>query len=269
MKKKLILLIPLFIIFFLYSCNMEKEIDLKLPEYESKMVVECYLDPGNPYRLSIFESVSYFEAPALPSVDSALVIITHNGIVDTLDFIPFVDPLTNKFFNYTSSSIVPADYTSEFFLEIKDKRGRIVTGKTKIPVPVVIDNVAFSYNADSLAFALTTFTDNSASTDYYRYQITRDSYQGEEVQDFQFDDVLLQSSQVELGGPNNLEKNNFVIITLYHLNPDYFDFLESVGGAIDANGNPFGQPAIIKSNIQGGIGIFTGLGYDRITITVP
>ena len=39
----------------------------------------------------------------------------------------------------------------------------------------------------------------------------------------------------------------------------YFRFRQSVRDARGANGNPFGQPSAIFSNVQGGVGIFTVL----------
>jgi hypothetical protein len=247
---------------------MEKEIDLNLPAYESKMVVEAYLIPGETFKLSIFESVSYFDSPELPTVDSAIVIISYNGIIDTLKFDPHIHPVTGRFYNYHSPSIIPFDYTSDFFLEIKDKKGRKATSKTTIPFPVTIDTITFKYNNDSLAYPLTTFFDNTTTTNYYRYQVQKLMI-GQEITDFQFDDRLITSSEIALGSTYSLKKDEVIVVSLYHITKEYFDFLESVSYAIDANGNPFGQPAVIKSNIEGAIGIFTGIGLDQRQLIVP
>lgn len=255
---------------FLYSCtNLEKEIDLALPEYENKLVVECYLEPGQPYRLLLTESLSYFEDPNNPFVDNAMVIISHNGTPDTLKNDFLLDVAKNKTYNYTSPALVPFDYTGEFTLEIRDRKGRYVTGRTIIPVPVKIDTIKFEYNEDSLAFPLTTFHDDLSTTNFYRYQVTRDSYLGDELIDFILDDKLNTSSEISLGSAYKLESNAYIIVTLYHITEDYYDFLESAGSAIDANGNPFGQPATIKSNVKGGLGIFTGLSFDRKILNRP
>lgn len=263
---------------FLYSCNMEKEIDLKLPEYTSKMVVECYLEPGKPYQLSLLQSETYFAAPGLPpTIDSAFVTITHNGIVDSLKFDPVLDPFTNKFHNYRSLNIVPADYDSEFTLYIEDRRGRIVTGKTKILKPVKIDTVEFIFNEDSMAYAITKFTDNSSTSNYYRYMVLRVPYPPTAtpeveapVTSFTIEDAFFETSSIVLGHGSRYQLENIdsVTVALYHISEDYFDFLESVGAARDANGNPFGQPASIRSNVVGALGIFTGLAYDRKELKV-
>jgi hypothetical protein len=198
-----------------------------------------------------------------------LVIITHNNIKDTLFFDPYYDPSSGKLYNYIGNDSVPIDYTSDFFLEITDRKGRTATSQTKISPPVLIDTVIFKYNKDSLAYPETHVTDNTSTRDYYRYQVTRDSPLGTSIQDFHFDDQLIKTSEIALGSGYNFEKGAYVYISFYHIDKVYFDFLESVTYAIDANGNPFAQPAVIKSNINGGIGIFTGLSSDRKVLIRP
>src|SRR6478609_8996865 len=102
MKRFPFLLIAISLLF--QSCNMQKDVDLKLPPYENQMLVECYLAPGKPFRLSILESVSYLANPFPPTVDSAFVTITHNGIVDTLEYNPQYDPVDQKLYNYIGTT---------------------------------------------------------------------------------------------------------------------------------------------------------------------
>src|SRR5690606_11747631 len=100
-----------------------------------------------------------------------LVIITYNNIPDTLKYDPFIEPITGKFYNYTSSQIVPADYTSEFYLRVEDRKGRKATGKTVIMPPVPIDTVEFRFNDKEEAFPLTRFKDDPSIVNYYRYTV--------------------------------------------------------------------------------------------------
>lgn len=266
MTKNLLFLFA--IVCVLAACDFEKEIDLDLPEYQNKLVVECYLEPGKPYRLTLTESVSYFTEPRTPTVDNALVIISYNGVNDTLKFTPLLDETTNNFYNYVSETIVPEDYVGFFSLYVKDTKGREVTSQTKIPDPPTINSVEFKYNEDSLAFALTKFNDiNTSATNYYRYLVTHDSLIGGEVTDYIFNDRV-NSEEIEVSFRYKLKKDDLIIVSVFHLNEDYYRYLESIRLAMDANGNPFGQPASIKSNVQGGIGIFTGISYDRVKLFV-
>src|SRR6478735_2192180 len=83
------------------SCgNSERDIEIDLPPFESELFVECYIEPGKPYRLALYGTVDYFELPPLPDITSALVTITHNGVIDTLHYLPYIDYVTGKVFNY-------------------------------------------------------------------------------------------------------------------------------------------------------------------------
>ncbi|MBK7409342.1 MAG: DUF4249 family protein [Saprospirales bacterium] len=43
------------------ACNLEKEIELNLPLYDSQLVVECYLEPGKPFNLLLSRSAGFFD----------------------------------------------------------------------------------------------------------------------------------------------------------------------------------------------------------------
>jgi len=270
MKKYLYLLF----VIGLSACGTQKDIDVKLPPYNPQLVVECYLQPGKPYRLSLLESQSYFESPTPPIVDGATVVIEHNGILDTLKNGLFADTSTTvvKGYNYGTDTTVkvPFDYVSTFNLIIKDKKGRTVTASTRILPIVPIDSVSFEFSKlDSQAFALTFFYDDLSTTDYYRFVVTKNDASKSSALDYITDDQIATTSKTALGGPYNLKQGTPVVVSLYHITKEFYDFTRSINDAKDANGNPFAQPSVIKSNINGGLGIFTGLSGDQKKLTVP
>ena len=55
-KQSLWLLLPLSV-----ACNLEKEIEIELPEYGGQIALECCLEPGKPYRLTLTRSTAYFD----------------------------------------------------------------------------------------------------------------------------------------------------------------------------------------------------------------
>lgn len=62
------------------SCDLEKNIQVNLPEYESEIVVESYIEPGQPLRALLTESLSYTELPSPSPLDeNTLVTLTDNG----------------------------------------------------------------------------------------------------------------------------------------------------------------------------------------------
>ena len=52
---------------FFTACNLTKEVDIQLPEYTVQPVVECYLEPGKPFRLLLTRSYGFFDPLGLDS----------------------------------------------------------------------------------------------------------------------------------------------------------------------------------------------------------
>lgn len=256
----------------LSACERGKEVEIQLPEYKNELVVECYVEPERPLRLLLTKSVSYFDRPGLPFVNDAEVTITHHGKTDTLFYTPFYRDIdTSKIFNYVSPTIIPYDFNSPYTLQIKDREGRRIIGTTQIIPPVKIDTVTYAYEEDSVGYALIHFKDDPSQNNFYRFLMYKDTLLRNVVQDILFDDALTTTSPYLYKSGNNFiiktpniveqKGKEFHLIALVHLDESYFNYLKSIKDAKHSNGNPFAQPPAIRSNIEGGIGIFTGLSY--------
>jgi len=253
------------------SCNLERNIELNLPDFESELVVECYLEPGKPMRAVISETVSYFGTglgAALPVVSGATVKITSNGSTYNLAEGLFIDIETGKFFNYGSADIVPLDFDNDFTLEVTDSAGRTITATTRLLQPVPLDSIQQVMLQDSSITILTIHTDNPAETNFYfrTYHKTKPIADSLKVA-FAIDDKFItgQNNQIVIGGPPVYEFGDTAVITLFHISESYSEFIETTSSAESNNGNPFATPGTIKSNVVGGKGIFTGLNYVRDT----
>jgi len=280
--KNIIILILLSFLFLWTACgNLEQEIDLELPEYEPKIVVECYLEPGQPFALLLTKSQSFFdpfdfELATISQIleDSATVIITHNGITYELENeIATNPPFFTKFYNYSSETLVPLDYENEFDLEIVSKNNEVITATTRLLPPITIDSLVVDFDpiTDTLARTLTYFQDDLTTEDYYRRQLNLGTITRAPQQDFTTTDDFVEDGTIVFGGGYDFEIGDTVISTITHITKEYHDFLESISGAVDVNGNPFGQPGGIISNVEsdiGALGIFTGISYDRIQVVV-
>ena len=268
MKIKFILYTLLPLLFWLTSCDMEQEVEVKLPPHESQLVVECYLEPGQPFRAIVLETVSYFEPPQLPLVPDAEVYITHKGKTIKLPFNPYQDRKTHKYYTHRSDDSVVAAPGDVFTIEVKDGNGRRVTGTTTILRPVPIDTVEWKFNDKEEAYLLTSFQDNPNEENFYRYMTHRDSLERGSQRDFVSSDKLTNGKRTSFGSGYDYERDDILIVSLYHIERQYFDYLGSVNDAKNANGNPFAQPSRIKSSVEGGIGIFTNLAYDRKEVVI-
>ncbi|WP_028979463.1 DUF4249 domain-containing protein [Sporocytophaga myxococcoides] len=245
----------------LFSCNREKNITVELPSYTSQPVVEFYLEPGKPFRLLLTESAGYFDPPQVTPIEGATVEVVHAGKVYYPTSKPFgLNPINKKYYNYSTdeNTVVPLDFDNDFYVSIKDKNGRIIEGRTTIMKPVVIDTISFFTDDPEKAAIQVKFQDNPATKDYYRIIGIQDSLDGEGKWDMVFNDDAIQTEQGGIGSNYIFFQGSKVIIQLFHINKDYYDFVTSTKNASDSNGNPFAQPSKIMSNVTGGIGIITG-----------
>lgn len=260
------------------ACNLEKEIDIELPAYEVQPVVECYLEPGQPFRLVLSSSNSYFDE--LPQegdlfaflesilIKNADVRIRYDGEEVQLRYEITIDFENRKFYNYISDVIVPQRHDIDFELLIRLEDGREITSLTRILPIIPIDSVAVEFNMDNNARSLIFLNDPADEKNYYRrmlhYNNIVDSFP---QQDFYTDDVFVTNGRLAFGGGFDLNIGDTVINTIFHIDRSYFDFLNSVRNSIISNGNPFLQPGVILTNLEGNAnptGIFTGLSYDRV-----
>ncbi len=263
------------------ACNLSKEVDINLPEYERQPVVECYLEPGKPFRLLLTQSYGFFDPFGLDSsffentlLQDAVVTISYNGQTDTLYNNFSLDPSPLKLFNYTGLNIVPATPNIEYTLNIVlPGNGGAITGRTIMLPLVPIDSVVVEpyAEADTIFRALTYLTDNPSTPNYYRRLLNYYSLDSVPEQDFLADDRILTSSKLAFGTGYELGEGDTIYNTVFHITKDYYDYYESVQLAVFGNINPFAQPSPIKSNVSGTanpLGIFTCLVYDRDTTVI-
>lgn len=258
---------------WLTNCDLTQEVDIELPEYESRLTLECYLEPGQPYRMSLTRTSSYFEAFPTDNLeyfnqlleDSASVVIRHNGEEYILENTLEGDFERLKIYNYINDAIVPEDYDNDFTLEVVTKEGKTIAATTRLLPVVPIDSTVVEFSTtDTLARILTYVTEDETKTNYYRrtfHEASLDSL----IIDVAFDDRAVEGTLV-FGTFFDYAVGDTVVNTIYHISEDYYKFLNSVQFAEGSNGNPFAQPSPIISNLSGSanaIGIFTGVSYVR------
>lgn len=268
MKKYLGYLIATFITFS--ACNLTQDVEIELPSYESQLAVEVYLIPGQPFSALLSNTSSYFDL--FPTdienflddllVEDATITINYDGKTVALENQLFFNPFTGKIFNYFANEIVPEDYTGTFDLEITTDDGQTITGQTVIPAKITIDSITVERNEiqDTLYRSLTYFQDDPTQENFYRRILALNQPDSVEF-DFTFSDRLSDSTTIATGSGFDYVVGDTLISTVMNITPDYYDFINSLRAAVDANGNPFAQPSTILSNVEGNadpIGVFTG-----------
>lgn len=176
-----------------FSCT--KEIDLELPEYEPKLVVDGTIEEGLPPIVLLTKSQSFFGETDINSfensfVHDAVVIVSDGTITDTLEEFcssslpPGTDTLVAQFLGVPVEALAFANicaYTTlnqamfgqlntHYSLRIESE-GNTYTSMTKIPNRVPLDSVWFEGEPSSLphGFVYAILSDPDSLGNGYRW----------------------------------------------------------------------------------------------------
>lgn len=277
MKNQSLIILAAISLFLLNACGLERDIDLKLPKYEKKLVVECYLERGQPIRLLLTESQEFLDNNLqVPDVKDAQVIIRNNDEIISLSYNPTIDTVFNKFYNYSSNYIIPNNPTGTYELEIIDTKGRKITGSTQFLEILPIIETTWEFedkdkeikNDTAKAFLLTRHP-ISPSGDNYRLIINKKDgavYRNEI--DFIYRGITATDGQISIGTSYRFKDKDTIQVLLYHIERQFYTYIRSVEDARDAAGNPFAQPSPILSSVKGGLGIFTTAQYNEKSLII-
>lgn len=245
------------------SCS--KDITLNLPTYESKLVIEFYLENNKPLKCLLQESVPYTDTSQLKLVNSALIVLKYSGISDTLLNIFYRDSKFEKIYNYYNPKLMNLRPGIDYELYVKDSQGREMSAQTRVNTLVGIDSFIYNYNSINNAAVGLVFNDNSSEKNFYRIVAFKDSIvvKEERTWDITLTDNVFNGNQFSFYTGYTYNRGDTITGRLYHLTADHYNFASSVNNSQSSNGNPFGQPANIVSNVSGGHGIFTVITYDE------
>lgn len=273
MKKILLFVL---VVLTTWGCNLSNIVDIDLPEYTSQPVVECYVEPGKPFRLLLTRSFGYFDTIGLDSsyldqtlLQGALVTISYNNRIDTLYNSYFYQERPYKIYNYFSSTVAPTQAGMKFTLRITlpGNEGEIYSETAMLP-PVSIEKTVVERDpGDPTHYRVLTYVnDNPSQKNFYRMLVNYNNLESQPDQNILLNDEASSSGLLVFGTPFNLQLGDSVVNTVYVLDADYYDFLFSVHSAKLGNLTPIVQPSTINSNVSGSanpLGIFTSLVYDR------
>lgn len=258
--------------FALAGCDsLEKQIEVPLPKHHPQLVAECYLQDGQPYKLYLTQTASYFEP--LPEnlfnpYNDAVVCISAGELRDTLRQEYSFDFFNKKFYNFSGNMAALNDPNLEYELEITDKAGnRRVTGRTRFLPKPDLDTVEYVLR-DTLARILIWINDPPSESNYYRIIMHRDSLNSPPVLNFTFTDGNFNGRRFPIGTSYRFKVGDKLIVRLYHIEKAHYDYFELMEDAIRSNGNPFAQPVTLQSPLEGGYGLFMALSYSEKTLKI-
>lgn len=256
-------------LFAFASCD--KVIEVKLPPYEPELVLEMYLEEGEPMRCLLIESLPYTDTAINKPVNDAVVIFSDGTRNDTMASMINQDKKSGRYFNYFNPKLLMADLDKIYTLTVTTKTKKVSAKTSFSQRKIMIDStiVRESVNeADSFSVGLI-ISDPADRDNYYRFLIGKNiNYFGADPTDFRVSDVSFNGKPFSFFSDPNFARNDTVTIKIYSLNKDHYEYLESIGNARRSNFNPFSQPSRIKSNVMGGLGIFTSILYSEKKVII-
>ncbi|MEJ7740089.1 MAG: DUF4249 domain-containing protein [Chitinophagaceae bacterium] len=248
---------------FMISC--EKVISVKLPDYEPEIVAEMYLEEGKPLRCLVSQSLSYTDSVINLPLNNATVVISDGNARYMLQNVINVDTTTGRLYNFYHPIELPFNNLKTYSLTISDSTGRLVTGVTRFSQMIIpIDSVGRKSsltNADSFSVGIV-ITDPADLENYYRFIVAKKKSRfADNPTDFSLNDISFNGKPFSFFSEAAYARNDTVTVRVYSLQKEHYDYIQSTGDARGANFNPFSQPGRIKSNVKGGLGIFTAIRY--------
>ena len=164
--------------------------------------------------------------------------------------------------NYKCSDTIQQGAHSFFNLNNTTKNGRTVQASTKTVSVVHIEKV--DLNEDNIVVHHNLPNDTSK---YFKLSFA--NYKDGEpavTKNLLYDQNNSNSTSLVMRLANYKNDADSVVVTLFDIQKEYYDYLNSVENASSAFLDPLLNPESIKSNITGGIGIFTYYTVDRVGI---
>lgn len=267
---------------FFVSC--ETEIDVSLPEYKNELVVEGWIEPGEPAKVSLSKSVPYLSTINLNTLyedvivkDAIVTVQDEHGLIDTLVLVQNDEaPL---YWYYTSPTL-RGEINTKYTLKI-DWNGKKYSSNTSIPDTMALDSVWLdnfqSFQSDTIKSLKVKFQDQPGTKDYYLFKVR---IANEKYTDrvwltsfpIALDDVafpgapytgdILRFGTSEFYMPDNLSEidsweyyrpyytvGDTIYLKASKIDYNSFRFLSSAGTTMYFGVNPFTNPPQIYSNI--------------------
>lgn len=284
MNKKIIAFCSLLFALCLFFISCERDITVDLPEAEQKIVVEGYIEPGEKAVVMLTRSTSFF-AP-IPNDSASLLsyIVVGADVSVTVSDGVITDHLT---LTIDTNYYVPLLYKSDTLIGQAGRTytltvvadGKTITSTTTIPQLVPLDSVWFKVQEgrDSLGFAWAHLTDPDTIGNCYRWfakrlnkdkrfltppgSVFEDKFINAKSFDFAYNRGTEPNSTAE---EDNDSRRGFykigdtIAVKFCAIDRAHFEFWRKADQQINSNGNPFGSPAPIPTNIIGGLGIWGG-----------
>lgn len=263
----------------------QKEIEVELPDYKQKIVIEGSIENGQPAMVMVTHSVPYFSTMSLETlkndvlITDAEVTVTDDstGQTEQLTFV-FLDPEFPMYMGYKGRTLL-GEPGKSYTLTVRYKDKEYIA-TTSMQEPIRLDSawLAFLDETDTMPTSRIQLTDRASTHDYYMFRI---KVHGKKLHDrlwvtsmpVAFDDATFNGQTVNYeilrANPSSLfmaemsdeEKEDYYRITYRKgdtvylktsiIDYDAFQYWSAMTYELAVGQNPFMSPAPIPCNISG------------------
>lgn len=296
--KLLLALVLSSLLFTACESNREEVQPAELTAQAGRLVVDCFISPQDTMLTAkVTRSRPVLDNNPLKSVEitDALVQLTNGSQAVTL-----VYDAQLKYYRARATQM-PIRANTTYTMTVRTPDGKQVTAVTTVPKAIALKTVKLDSTLVTQAdksmkkqFSVgCNWQDPGTSTNFYQVQgsikgIQRElpstaSYTSLSVVPFKMADnnagllsnkgasALLSASaylsdEVGVETINKRCRSTAVSVSLLHVDELYYRYNEALDRQVQANTNPFAEPVVIPSNIQGGLGCFGSYNSSSILI---
>lgn len=184
---------------------------------------------------------------------------------------------------YTSPDL-KGEINKSYQLQISAE-GKTLTAATTIPTPTPVDSLWFRphpnpendslvtlwyryRDPDTLGNNVRFFTSRQSEPFYPGYQasVLTDEFVNGRTIEFPLERGYPKSAKVDLETYTYFKKKDTVRLKWAAIDYQHYQFWFTLEADRASNGNPFGFPTTVRSNVSGGLGIWGGYGVSRHTV---
>ena len=162
----------------LLLCACQREIDLNLPDYQSKLVIEGTIENGSPAMVMLSKSIPYFSEVNLGTLmndvlvngtQARVFVTSETGETEELKWT--LSPEAPYYMAFMGKNVIGKEQT-RYTLRV-EYDGKIYTAETYIPKTFDLDSIGFAQTmevmADTMASIRVLMTDNPGEENYYAF----------------------------------------------------------------------------------------------------
>lgn len=278
------------------SC--EKEVNVKLDEGESRLVVEGGIETGQPPFVALTKSIGYFAKIDLSTLQNSFVhgakVTVSDGTKSVVLREYTIDTAGgNKFSFYSVNLDSPASWVvgevEKTYKLTVEYEGKTYESFTKIPNPTTLDSVITAdppftpQDNPDVKFIKIFFKEPDTMGNYVRYFTKRNSERFYPGLNSVYSDELINGTYFETTLSAGEDRNSTVgrdslgfflpgdtvILKWTAIDKAVYEFYSTFEYALGTLGSPFSTPIRVKSNISNdALGVWAGYGSIHDTVVI-